>query len=356
MMMPGMDGLQLARAIRGSPELPTMGLLLLTSVGGQGETDEARRAGVDAYLTKPIRQAQLLDALVSMLGKAATRRPQPSPAPLTASPAAPGARILVVDDNVVNRAVIVGMLEAYECVTSEAEDGGEAVRKAAESDFDLVFMDCQMPVLDGFEATAEIRRQEEATGRRRVPIVALTASALKGERERCLAAGMDDYLSKPVRQEQLGEMVRRWMPARPVAETNGKHAVPESNGKNGEHRNGVLDHAVIDSIRAMPSHRAGDTLSRLVGIYLQHTPAAIRQLRAASDGGQCGEAQRVAHTIKSSSAMLGATGLARLLSDAEAASRENAGDSLARLVSAIEVEYEAVERALTDLLPSGANA
>ncbi len=357
MMMPGMDGLQLARAIRGSPELPTMGLLLLTSVGGQGEPDEARRAGVDAYLTKPIRQVQLLDALVSMLGRAATRRPQASPPPLATSLSAPGARVLVVDDNVVNRAVIVGMLEAYECVTSEAEDGAAAVRKAAESDFDLVFMDCQMPVLDGFEATAELRRQEEATGRRRVPIVALTASALKGERERCLAAGMDDYLSKPVRQEQLGEMVRRWVSVRLPVETNGKHvAPPEANGKNGNHGNGVLDHSVIDSIRAMPSHRAGDTLSRLVGIYLQHTPAAIRQLRAAADGGQCGEAQRVAHTIKSSSAMLGATGLARLLSDAETAGRENAGDSLARIVGAIEVEYEAVERALTDLLPSGANA
>jgi CheY-like chemotaxis protein len=357
MMMPGMDGLQLARAIRGSPELPTMGLLLLTSVGGQGEPDEARRAGVDAYLTKPIRQTQLLDALVGMLRRTATRYPQAAPAPIVTGFAAPGARILVVDDNVVNRAVIVGMLEAYECITSEAEDGGEAVRKAGESDFDLVFMDCQMPVLDGFEATAEIRRQEGATSRRRVPIVALTASALKGERERCLAAGMDDYLSKPVRQEQLGETVRRWVPARPTAETNGAHAAPtHRNGKNGGPGNGVLDHSVIDSIRAMPSQRAGDTLSRLVNIYLQHTPNAIRQLRAAADGGHCGEAQRVAHTIKSSSAMLGATGLARLLADAEAAGRENAGDSLVCLVSAIEVEYTAVERALTHLLPSGTGA
>ena len=337
--MPGMDGLQLARAIRGSPELPTMGLLLLTSVGGQGEPDEARRAGVDAYLTKPIRQAQLLDALVSMLGRTAD-----APAPAAARAARgrpssrPGARVLVVDDNVVNRAVIVGMLEAYECVASEAADGGEAVRRAAESDFDLVFMDCQMPVLDGFEATAEIRRQEEATGRRRVPIVALTASALKGERERCLAAGMDDYLSKPVRQEQLGEAVRRWVPARPAGGDERRMSPSHhgngatGNGASGDHA-GVLDQSVIDSIRAMPSHRSGDTLSRLVGIYLQHTPVAIRQLRAAADGGQCGEAQRVAHTIKSSSAMLGATGLARLLSDAEAAGRENAGDSLGRLVS-----------------------
>ena len=118
----------------------------------------------------------------------------------------------------------------------------------------------------------------------------------------------------------------------------------------------MLDHSVIDSIRAMPSHRAGDTLSRLVGIYLQHTPAAIRQLREAADGGHCGEVQRVAHTIRSSSAMLGATGLARLLSDAEAAGRENAGDSLAGIVAAIEVEYDAVQRALTGLLPSRASA
>src|SRR6185312_3441351 len=102
------------------------------------------------------------------------------------------------------------------------------------------------------------------------------------------------------------------------------------------------------------SRRAGDALSRLVGIYLQHTPAAIRQLRSAADGGHCGEAQRVAHTIKSSSAMLGATALARLLADAEAAGRENSGDALPSIVGAIEVEYEAVERALTDLLPSGA--
>ena len=339
MMMPGMDGLQLARAIRGSPELPVMRLLLLTSVGSQGEPHEARRAGVDAYLTKPVRQGQLLDVLAGMLSRNTAQRPDVGPVAQAAAFTSPGTKILVVDDNAVNRAVIVGMLEAYECRASEAADGAEAVRKSAEGEFDLVFMDCQMPVLDGFEATAAIRRQEAAANHRRVPIVALTASVLQGERERCLAAGMDDYLAKPVRQEELGNMVRRWASGHPGLPTNS---------------DGVLDHAVIESIRAMPSARAGDALSRLVGIYLQHTPAAIRQLRSAADGGQCGEAQRVAHTIKSSSAMLGATALARLLTDAETAGRENSGDVLGRIVGAIEVEYEAVERALTDLLPSGA--
>ena len=112
----------------------------------------------------------------------------------------------------VNRAVIVGMLEAYGCRTAEAPNGREAANQVAATAFDVVFMDCQMPVMDGFEATTEIRRHEaENPGRRRTPIVALTASALKGERERCLAGGMDGYLTKPVRQAELGEVVRRWV-------------------------------------------------------------------------------------------------------------------------------------------------
>jgi signal transduction histidine kinase/CheY-like chemotaxis protein/HPt (histidine-containing phosphotransfer) domain-containing protein len=375
MMMPGMDGLQLARAIRGSPELPAMGLLLLTSVGGQGEPEEARRAGVDAYLTKPIRQVQLLDCLVSMIGRNPARPQTEEPLRVHDGIAAPGAHILVVDDNVVNRAVIVGMLEAYECRTIEAANGQEAVSRVREGEFDLVFMDCQMPVLDGFEATAEIRRFEIGQGRRRVPIVALTASALKGERERCLAAGMDDYLSKPVRQSELGQAISRWVRESAAAGGNGNDN-RQGKGKNGngvgENGNGaghdqasapakqrsaaaVLDHSVIDAIRAMPNQRSGDPLSRLIGIYLQHTPTAIQQLRVAVDAGQCPDAQRIAHTIKSSSGMLGATGLAELLAEAEAAGRASSHSDLTRLVTVIESEYQEVHKALSQLLPSGAN-
>jgi signal transduction histidine kinase/DNA-binding response OmpR family regulator/HPt (histidine-containing phosphotransfer) domain-containing protein len=367
MMMPGMDGLQLARAIRGSPELPTMGLLLLTSVGGQGEPEEARRAGVDAYLTKPIRQAQLLDCLVSMLGRNGARPHAEEPSRATESFAVPGAHVLVVDDNVVNRAVIVGMLESYECRTVEAGNGREAVNRVAEATFDLVFMDCQMPVLDGFEATGEIRRFETKHGRRRVPIVALTASALKGERERCLAAGMDDYLSKPVRQSELGQAVCRWVAVHPQTTANGNgHGNGNENGNGAAHAEpsappaegtsaGVLDHTVIDAIRAMPNQRSGDALTRLVGIYLQHTPAAIQQLRIAVDNGQCPEAQRIAHTIKSSSGMLGATGLAELLGEAEVAGQASSHSDLSRLISVIETEYQEVHQALSELLPTRAD-
>jgi len=361
MMMPGMDGLQLARAIRGSPELPAMGLLLLTSVGGQGEPEEARRAGVDAYLTKPIRQAQLLDCLVTMLGRNGARPQAEEPLHVSESLAAPGAHILVVDDNVVNRAVIVGMLESYQCRTSEASNGQEAVRLVAETTFELVFMDCQMPVLDGFEATGEIRRLETRHGRRRVPIVALTASALKGERERCLAAGMDDYLSKPVRQSELGQAISRWVEVaeQPPLTGNG-NGNGNGNGSGAAHvktapSSTVLDRSVIDAIRAMPNQRSGDPLSRLVGIYLQHTPTAIQQLRVAVDNGQCPEAQRIAHTIKSSSGMLGAIGLAELLGEAEAAGRASSHSDLSRLIPVIESEYHEVHQALAALLPTRAD-
>jgi CheY-like chemotaxis protein len=332
---------------------------------------------VDAYLTKPIRQAQLVDCLVTMLGRGGASQSSGRAAPAPEAGRQAGARVLIVDDNAVNRAVIVGMLEVYECVTAEAGNGGEAVTAVREGSFDLVFMDCQMPVLDGFEATAEIRRVEQLAGRRRVPIVALTASALKGERERCLAAGMDDYLSKPVRQSELGDAVRRWVSGSSAAEIGGAvvtfnvstpaalstpaNAVGHANGSSASNgsapsSNGVLDPTVIDAIRAMPSKRPGDTLSRLVGIYLEHTPVAIRHLRAAVDSGGCAEAQRISHTIKSSTGMLGASGLARLLNDAETAGQAGAHADLTRLIDEIELEYQRVHSALSELLPSGPNA
>ena len=361
MMMPGMDGLQLARGIRGSPELPAMGLLLLTSVGGQGEPAEARRAGVDAYLTKPIRQAQLLDCLAGMLGRGAGSAPAE---PVVAEPrgAVPlGARALVVDDNAVNRAVIVGMLESCGCTAAEAANGREAVALALSLEFDLVFMDCQMPVMDGFEATGEIRRREAAQGRRRIPIVALRASALKGERERCLAAGMDDYLAKPVRQAELAGMVSRWVAAGPRSNGNGNglangHGTTHGNGSGRLAPREVLDQSVIAGLRAMRSPRSGDASSRLIGTYLEHTPQAIHQLRAAVDAGDCAEAQRISHTIKSSSGMLGATGLASLLAKAEEAGRGRADGELREMIATIETEYSAVHAALTDLLPATTDA
>ena len=193
--MPGMDGLELAKTIAADPALATTRLIMLSSVSQRGHGAAAQRAGIAAVLTKPVRQSNLFNCLLSVMG--ATGRPA-LPAPSAEPAQAPlHARVLVVEDNVVNQTVAVRLLEKLGCRVDVAASGLEAVQLLAELTYDVVFMDCQMPEMDGFEATAQIRRREASSGHH-VPIIALTANAMQGDSEHCLAAGMDDYVSKPV--------------------------------------------------------------------------------------------------------------------------------------------------------------
>ncbi|MFC4784388.1 response regulator [Nocardioides sp. MAHUQ-72] len=206
MMMPGMDGLELARRIDADPTLRRPTMMLLSSdqsVGGEA----ARAAGFQASLDKPVRHSELYDALVGIAGAG-----EPAPARRRRGPSL-GLRVLVVEDNQVNQLVATGLLENLGCEVEVASDGAEAVdRLAADHDFAAVLMDCRMPRLDGFDATRAVRARE--TDGRHVPIIAMTASALEGERERCLAAGMDDFLTKPVNATDLERVVRRWTGSR----------------------------------------------------------------------------------------------------------------------------------------------
>jgi PAS domain S-box-containing protein len=210
--MPGMDGLELARGIKADPALAGVRLIMLSSLGVRGQRDQARAAGIEGYLVKPVRLAQLYDCLATVMTAAG---PAPS-APMRPAadagrrplPAADGPRVLLAEDNLVNQRLALRLLEKLGCRVDVVGNGREAVAAVARGDYALVFMDCQMPEMDGFEATAAIRRGE--TGSRRLPIIALTASAMQGDREACLAAGMDDYLSKPLGQRDMERMVRRW--------------------------------------------------------------------------------------------------------------------------------------------------
>ncbi|HTC24060.1 MAG TPA: response regulator [Gemmatimonadales bacterium] len=377
LMMPGMDGLQLARAVRGSPELAGIRLLLLTSAGTGGDSDETRRAGIDACLNKPVRQSQLFDCLCNLMGRPPSISESPQSVPI-AEFTAPGVHVLVVDDNAVNRAVIVGFLEEYECRVSEAADGSEAIDRLASDPAHLVLMDCQMPVMDGFAATAEIRRRSIATpAGKRLPVVALTASALKGERERCLAAGMDDYLAKPLRQTELVQVLRHWLngstsaagtPTTPAAGSGGRTSGPiarpsgPANRVSGpSHRESgpagrvsgptaapasVLDQQVVDGLRKMQKSGKADLFQRLVGIYLRETPSAVERLRAASDTADWPGVARVAHMLRSSTAMLGATGMAELFRTVEQAISENDTARVPELVAEIERLFAQVSVAL----------
>jgi PAS domain S-box-containing protein len=219
--MPNMDGLELARHIKADPALQGVRLIMLTSLGVRGLREHALAAGIDAYLVKPVRQSQLHDCLASVM--TATERLSSAPTKPAgdsrrrAALIAPGPRILLAEDNVVNQALAQRMLEKLGYCVDVVGNGREAVSAVARSEYALVFMDCEMPEMDGFAATEAIRRGE--SGCRRVPIIALTASAMQGDREACLAAGMDDYLSKPLGLHDLERMLRRWQGNSPETES-----------------------------------------------------------------------------------------------------------------------------------------
>jgi len=211
--MPGMNGEELARAIRDDAALAGLRLILLTSSPRAGDTRRMRDAGFDAFLTKPVKQSQLHDAISVVLSGAAPRTTRPdSPlvtAELIAELARRPARILLVEDNLVNQRVAIRMLERAGLRCDVAANGIEAIEAVQRISYDLVLMDCQMPEMDGYDATAAIRQLEGPVAT--VPIVAMTAEALKGDRERCIAAGMDDYLTKPIDPQMLYTTIDRYL-------------------------------------------------------------------------------------------------------------------------------------------------
>jgi two-component system sensor histidine kinase/response regulator len=214
--MPGMDGFELVEQVRRRPELSAPTILMLTSAGQRGDAERCRELGVAAYLLKPIRQSELREAIARVLGA----REQTGAIPLVTRYSLQDARdletvlrVLVAEDNPVNQRLAVRLLEKRGHRVVVAANGLEALDALAKDTFDLVFMDVQMPEMGGFEATAGIRERERGTARHQV-VIALTAHAMKGDRDRCLACGMDGYLSKPIRPQELDEILERCLALR----------------------------------------------------------------------------------------------------------------------------------------------
>jgi CheY-like chemotaxis protein/HPt (histidine-containing phosphotransfer) domain-containing protein/two-component sensor histidine kinase len=218
MLLPGMDGMELARAIKSDPLIAQTKLVMLTSFAMRGHGDEARQSGIVAYLTKPVRQTHLRNCLLQVMHRTDNAGPQSlitrytlaSTSSLLSVPQLPQMRVLLVEDIEANQVVARLILENLHCRVDVASNGLKALGMLAENSYDLVFMDCQMPLMDGFETTAVIREQEEQSGKH-IIIVALTAGAMEGDRERCLQVGMDDYISKPFRPEDFERALQRWV-------------------------------------------------------------------------------------------------------------------------------------------------
>ena len=206
MAMPGMDGLQLAAVISADPTLSSVRLILLSSV--PVEAAVAARAGLVARLIKPVPMSGLYDALIRAASLTFIEGTQDASSAPAIAPRSAG-KILIVDDNPINQLVAKGMLAMLGFDYDVAGDGREALKALERRSYDAVLMDCHMPQMDGLAATAEIRRRE--AGRRHVPIIAMTASVLVDDRTKCIAAGMDDYMSKPMTAHGLDEMLKRWV-------------------------------------------------------------------------------------------------------------------------------------------------
>jgi two-component system sensor histidine kinase/response regulator len=210
LIMPEMDGFELARAIKSNPLIAKMSLVMLTSLGQRGDSTTAREVGVAAYITKPVRQSQLLECLYRVSQQSAvtekgfainTKHSLAETRPLS------NKLVLLAEDNIVNQKVAVRQLQKLGYRADAVANGKEALESLSRIPYDLVLMDCQMPEMDGYEATAEIRRREADA--KHTPIIAMTAHALEGDRAKCIAAGMDDYISKPVKPEELEAVLDR---------------------------------------------------------------------------------------------------------------------------------------------------
>ncbi len=360
MQMPGMDGLELARKIKADPAIWQTKLVLLTSVGQGGGEDgeEARRAGIEAYLTKPARQHELRDALATVVGRrSAGEAAQPGDAPLVTrnvlreARAQARARVLVAEDNAVNQKVAVRMLERLSYKADVAANGREAVEALFSGvPYSAVLMDVQMPEMDGYEATAEIRRREESEGKR-TPIIAMTANAMQGDREEALAAGMDDYVSKPVKPEELGAVLERWIP-RPAEETLAPAEGATDDGSAVAAPGGAadpLDRGVLAGLRELGDQ---ELLKELAELFLGDAPARLEALRGAIEGGDAASVERVAHALKGSCGNMGATGMAATCAELEEAGRSGGLARAPMLMERLEAELGRVRAALEKELTS----
>ncbi|MDP9486708.1 MAG: response regulator, partial [Actinomycetota bacterium] len=344
MQMPGMDGIELARRINADPAVSSTHLVLCTSIGRRGDGEAARQAEIEAYLTKPVRQSELYDAIATLMGIPAGGRAARAP---LVTPNAPrerqtGARLLLAEDNPVNQEVAAKMLERLGYRVDVAADGLEALEALARNRYAAVLMDVQMPEMDGYEATAEIRRRE-ASGRR-TPIIAMTANAMEGDRQKALQAGMDDYLAKPVRQEELAEALDHWVARRATKVAPGgvlaKEGVAEREA-NGE--DGPLDQEVLAGLREL-----GDAglLSKLAGIFLDDVPSRLADLREAIEGGDARGVERAAHTLKGGSANMGAKGMAATCSELQKVGASGDLSRASGLLGTLEEEFGRVRPAL----------
>jgi signal transduction histidine kinase/CheY-like chemotaxis protein/HPt (histidine-containing phosphotransfer) domain-containing protein len=348
MHMPGMDGAALARAIRADPAIAGTRLILLTSMAHGGS--EANPAGpFDACLTKPARQSALYDCLAQLMAgppvaEDGIPRVEISSAPRKRTKRAAGrrgARILIAEDNVVNQQVAAGVLAGLGYRADVVANGIEAVEAAGRVPYAAILMDCQMPEMDGYEAAQEIRRREGSA--RHTPIIALTADILKDARAKSLSAGMDDYVTKPLKPEQLAAALERWLPSSAALKSRAVAADPRPEGAVDRH---ALDGLLLDGLRKVERAGAPGLVKKVTDLFLEDTPRQLTDLRDSAQRGDCARLAKLAHALRGSAANLGAREMVRVCGELEAFGRDGDVSIVPSLVADLECQFHSVRDAL----------
>jgi CheY-like chemotaxis protein/HPt (histidine-containing phosphotransfer) domain-containing protein len=344
MQMPDMDGKTLGEKIKGNPQLRDTLLVMLTSLGRRGEATQLQEIGFSAYLTKPIKNAQLYDCIVTVLGTPTGDDQKPHRSIITRHTLKEDRkrriRVLVAEDNAVNQKVAIRILEKLGYRADAVANGEEAVRALKSIPYDLVLMDVQMPQMNGFVATRIIRDPESSVRRQDIPIVAMTAHALKGDRERCLEAGMDDYVSKPVTAEALKEVLEKYLPTDGIDPA----AVP-----------GMSQNASCPvDMKRIQELTEGDPEFELdlIQSFLSDIRDRLTELESALRDKNSEEVKRQTHTIKGSSANAGAIGLQEIARRMELIDAAEVPGMASKLLEDLKSEFLRVDDYLQRYLQS----
>lgn len=337
--MSDMDGETLGTTIKDSPTLRDTIMVMMTTVGNRGDAARFRQLGFAAYLVKPVKQSLLYDCLATICYGQQRPSGRQKPHIVTRHTLAENrrrkVRLLLAEDNVINQKVAVKMLEKLGYRTEAVANGLEAVKALELIPYDLVLMDCQMPDMDGFEATRMIRSPQSAVLKHDVPIIAMTANAMKGDRERCLEAGMDDYVPKPVNPQTLADTVGKWLAKIEDEQT--------TQTENQDPTTELFDKDVL-----LQRTMYDETFAReIVNLFLEDAPRQIAVLQEALTKGDAVLLQRQAHRLKGTAANVGAMTLHNAMLQIEAAGAESDLSRARELLSTIEVLYEKLQGILT---------
>lgn len=352
MTLPDINGLELARRIKADPTITRTRLILVTSMVYQGLGTELRAAGIISSLSKPVRQSELFDQLLLALTtqldpvNGLTLKPESDLTAEQATTLLAGQHrgsgwMLVAEDNQVNQLVAKGYLEAAGYRVDVVSNGAEALEAIGRRPYQAVLMDCQMPYMDGYAATVELRRNELVLRKPRLPVIAMTANALAGEREKCLAAGMDDYITKPVRANELYAALERWITSPPVPATPAEATEYVT-----------LDRSVLANLAKLQSPGSPDLVRSVIDAFNRDTPLRLAALKEAVATGDTVKVESTAHALKGSCLNVGAKAMAQHASVLLKMAQTGQLDPVAARTTVLELatEYERVRRSFQEII------